>query len=48
MSVLDDNTMHLWELTSVKDDKRGGQALVQVGGFQLSGRPGYVWRDKFE
>ncbi|XP_076808161.1 lethal(2) giant larvae protein homolog 1-like isoform X1 [Clavelina lepadiformis] len=40
VSILDDNTMHLWELSAVKDDNRGAQELVEIGASQLSGRPG--------
>nr|CAB3263448.1 lethal(2) giant larvae protein homolog 1 [Phallusia mammillata] len=40
ISILDDNTIHMWELCSVKDEKQGAQGLVEVGASQLSGRPG--------
>ncbi|XP_039255699.2 lethal(2) giant larvae protein homolog 1-like isoform X1 [Styela clava] len=40
VSILDNNTMHLWELQNIKDDKKGAQELVEVGAYQLSGRPG--------
>jgi len=39
VSILDDNTMHLWELCSTKD-ANGAQGLVEVGASQLAGRPG--------
>lgn len=39
VSILDDGTIHLWELQAGKEDKQS-QELVKVGKYQLSGRPG--------
>uniref|UniRef100_H2ZMJ2 Lethal giant larvae homologue 2 domain-containing protein n=1 Tax=Ciona savignyi TaxID=51511 RepID=H2ZMJ2_CIOSA len=40
VSILDDNTMRMWELTTNKDDPLGSQSLTEVGASELAGRPG--------
>ncbi|XP_078482669.1 lethal(2) giant larvae protein homolog 1 [Ciona intestinalis] len=39
VSILDDNTMRMWELTNIKDDPLGSQVLTEVGASELAGRP---------